>query len=51
MNIDLLNQIAIENTLVMHVINTFVLIILVTLLITARITGKRWLKINDYGKK
>jgi len=48
MNLDLLHEIAIENTLIMHVINTIVLIILVTLLITARITSKRWLKINDY---
>ena len=48
MSINLLNELAIEDTLVMHVINTFVLIILVSLLITARMTSKRWLKINDY---
>lgn len=48
MNIDFLNEIASGNSLFMHVMNTFVLIILITLLITARITSKRWLKINDY---
>ena len=48
MHIDILNEIATGNTLVIHVINTFVLIILITLLITARTTSKRWLKINDY---
>ena len=48
MDIDILNEIASGNTLVIHVINTFVLIILITLLITARTTSKRWLKINDY---
>ena len=48
MSVDLLNEMVIENTLIMHVINTIVLIILVTLLITARTTTKRWMKINDY---
>ncbi len=48
MNIDFLNEIASGNSLFMHVMNTIVLIILITLLITARITSKRWLKINDY---
>ena len=48
MNIDFLNEIASGNSLFMHVMNTFVLIILITLLITARTTSKRWLKINDY---
>ncbi len=48
MDIDILNEIASGNTLVIHVINTFVLIILITLLITARTTSKRWLKVNDY---
>ena len=48
MNIEFLNEIMTGSALFMHVMNTFVLIILITLLITARVTSKRWLKINDY---
>jgi len=48
MDIDFLNEIILGNTLFIHVMNTFVLVILITLLITARVTSKRWLKINDY---
>ena len=48
MDTEFLSLLASGNTLFIHVMNTFVLIILVTLLITARITSKRWLKINDY---
>lgn len=48
MNIEILNGILAGNTLFIHVMNSFVLIILITLFITARITSKRWLKINDY---
>ena len=48
MDTNILNEITSGNTLVIHVINTFVLIILITLLVTARATTKKWLKINDY---
>jgi len=48
MNIELLSEITAGNGLFIHIMNTFVLIILITLLITARMTSKRWLKINDY---
>lgn len=48
MNIELLNVLTNENTLFIHIMNSVVLIILITLFITARITSKQWLKINDY---
>ena len=48
MNIEFLTELASENTLYIHIINCFVLIILITLFITARITSKQWLKVNDY---
>ena len=48
MDIELINAITSGNTLFMHIINSVVLIILIALFITARITSKRWLKINDY---
>lgn len=34
--------------LLIHILNSFVLIVLLFLFITARITGKNWSKINDY---
>jgi len=48
MDAEFLNEIVSGNSLFMHIMNSFVLIILITLFITARITGKKWLKINDY---
>lgn len=48
MNISFLQELTNNNTLFIHIMNSFVLIILITLFITARLTGKRWLKINDY---
>ena len=48
MNIELLNDLVANNSLFMHVMNSFVLIILISIFITVRVTGKRWLKINDY---
>ena len=47
MDIELLNYVS-ANTLFMHVMNSIVLIILIVLFISARVTSKRWLKINDY---
>ena len=48
MDISFLQELTNNNTLFIHIMNSFVLIILITLFITARLTGKRWLKINDY---
>ena len=48
MNQELLNELVTNNSLFMHIMNSFVLIILISIFITVRITGKKWLKINDY---
>ena len=48
MNFDILNLITSEDALFIHAMNIFVLVVLITLFITARITSKKWLKINDY---
>ena len=48
MDIELINAITNGNGIFMHVINSVVLIILIALFITARVTSNRWLKINDY---
>ncbi len=37
-----------KETLFIHVINVFVLAVLVFLFVMARITSKKWLKLNDY---
>lgn len=48
MDIELLNELSSNNGLFIHIMNSFVLVVLITLFVTARITSKRWLKINDY---
>ena len=48
MDTSFLQELTNNNTLFIHVINSFVLIILITLFVSARLTGKKWLKINDY---
>ena len=46
---EFINMIIIEKQgLFFHVVNVINLIILITLFVLARSTGKRWLKINDY---
>ena len=46
---ELLNEIYINNgTLFMDILNLIVLLILILLFVTARITGKKWSKVNDY---
>ena len=37
-----------KEALIMNAVNIFVLIVLITLFVTARITSKKWMKINDY---
>lgn len=37
-----------RETLIIHALNIFVLVILITLFVSARITSKKWMKINDY---
>lgn len=43
MSVEVLN-----NTLLIHLMNIFVLFILITLFITVRVHGKRWMRLNDY---
>ena len=37
-----------RETLIIHTLNIFVLVVLITLFVSARITSKKWMKINDY---
>ncbi len=37
-----------RETLIIHALNIFVLVVLITLFVSARITSKKWMKINDY---
>ena len=48
MNAELVSILTNGGPLFNHIMNVFVLIILITLFVTARITSRRWLKINDY---
>ena len=49
MLLNVLNYFFEENSiLLIHILNLFVLLILVILFISARNTGKKWTRINDY---
>ena len=49
MLLNVLNYFFEENSiLLIHILNLFVLLILVILFISARKTGKKWTRINDY---
>lgn len=48
MNTELLNSIIFEKILFIHIMNIFVLIVLVFIFILARKTSRQWLKVNDY---
>ena len=48
MSMEFFNELTAGNVLVIHAINAFVLIILITLFVSTRKTSKSWLKINDY---
>ena len=48
MNAELLNTAIVEDVLFIHIMNVFVLIILILIFFIARKTGRQWLKVNDY---
>lgn len=48
MNTELFNSIMVENPLFIHIMNVFVLIMLIFIFVIARKTSKQWLKVNDY---
>ncbi len=48
MNTELFSPAIVENTLFIHIMNVFVLIILIFIFVIARKTSRQWLKVNDY---
>jgi len=48
MNTELLSTVLVENSLFIHVMNVFVLIMLIFIFVIARKTSRQWLKVNDY---
>ena len=48
METELLNAAAVENTLLIHIVNVIVLIILIFIFFISRKTSRQWMKVNDY---
>ena len=48
MDTELLSTAIIENSLFIHIMNVFVLIMLIFIFVIARKTSRQWMKVNDY---